>query len=292
MILRNFETLIAIAEQGSFAAAAEQAGLTQSAVSMQIKSLEGQLGVRLFDRSRRPPRLSEAGKSVIPFARRFLQDYASMRHRLGSGAEPGGRIRLGAVGSVLTGLVPRLLMDIREDHPLIRIELKSGFTSQLVTAVDNGLVDGAIVSDYSADHPHIDWQPFLVEPLVLVAPPDSQGTDLQRLIEHYPFIRYAPDQAVGKVIARALDATGLKITDEIQIDWIEAIEALVHRGLGTSILPDRRIAPSNQFALRRVPLTTSPRHRTLGLITRTDQSDERLIKLLLKALRAMSREAA
>lgn len=78
MSIRYLKTLLAIAEKGSFAAAARTVNLTQSAVSMQMKALEDDLGLSLFDRSRRPPVLTEAGKALVPRARQIVVSYENL----------------------------------------------------------------------------------------------------------------------------------------------------------------------------------------------------------------------
>ena len=78
MSIRNLRTLVAVADRGSFAAAARAVGLTQSAVSMQLRGLETELGTELFDRTRRPPVLNDHGKLLVRRAREIVQLYERM----------------------------------------------------------------------------------------------------------------------------------------------------------------------------------------------------------------------
>ncbi len=77
MSIRQLKTLLAVADAGSFAAAAERLGLTQSAVSAQIRNLEADIGAVLFDRSRKPPTLSEAGRALLPQVRDIVAGFDS-----------------------------------------------------------------------------------------------------------------------------------------------------------------------------------------------------------------------
>src|SRR5690349_24202672 len=102
MSLRAFRTLIAIAEHGSFAAAARMVNLSQSAVSTQMRALEAELKAPLFDRSKRPPVLNDAGKALVAKARELLAGYEDLQAAVAASGAVEGRIRLGAVGSTLT----------------------------------------------------------------------------------------------------------------------------------------------------------------------------------------------
>jgi molybdate transport repressor ModE-like protein len=173
MSLRAFRTLVAIAEHGSFAAAARAVNLSQSAVSTQMRGLEDELHVALFDRSTRPPALNEAGQALVGKARELIAAYEDIQSAVTSTGAVEGRIRLGAVGSTLTGVLPRVLTIIRERYPNLHIEIVSGFSEELLQQVGSRALDAAIVSDYDGGRRDLAWRPFLTEPLVMIAPPDA-----------------------------------------------------------------------------------------------------------------------
>ena len=102
MSIRHLRTLLAIAERGSFAAAARQVNLTESAVSMQMKALEQELGTVLFDRSSRPPALTDAARALLAEAEELVAGYERLTRRKGHDSPVEGLLRLGAVPSVIT----------------------------------------------------------------------------------------------------------------------------------------------------------------------------------------------
>src|SRR4051812_5576505 len=109
MNLRNLKTFIAVADQGNFARAANAVGLTQSAVSMQMRSLENLLGIQLFDRSKRPAVLSEQGEVLVKRAREIVRLFDTMfADAVGTDNQP-AVLHLGAVRSTLSALLPRAL---------------------------------------------------------------------------------------------------------------------------------------------------------------------------------------
>ena len=291
MSLQALRTLVAIAECGSFAGAARALNLSPSAVSTQIKSLEVELKAELFDRSKRPPALNDAGKSVIARARTLIAGYADIQNDLKLSDSVEGRICLGAVGSTLTGLMPAALTVMRQRYPNLHIEIVSGFSGDLLRQVSSRSLDAAIISDYDLSLRDIRWKPFLRERLVIIAPPDAREDSPKQLAQKYSFIRYSPNAAVGRVIDAAIKQARLEIRETMQLDWLEAIEAMVHHGHGISIVPERQIESDAFFNVRRVNFGTTPHYRTLGIVAPASSRKDKLIDVLFNELMALVRKA-
>ena len=287
MSLQALRTLVAIADCGSFAGAARALNLSPSAVSTQIKSLEAELKAELFDRSKRPPALNDAGQSVIAKARTLIAGYEDIHSDLRLGDSIEGRIRLGAVGSILTGLLPTVLTVIRQRYPNLHIEIVSGFSGELLRHVGSRSLDAAIISDYDSSLRDIRWRPFLRERLVIIAPPDAQGDNPKQLAQKYSFIRYSPNAAVGRVIDAAIKQARLEIRETMQLDWLEAIEAMVHHGHGISIVPERQVERDAFFNVRRISFGTTPHYRTLGIVEPASSRKQKLVDVLFNELMAL-----
>ena len=290
MNLDALRTLVAIAEHGSFAAAAHALGLSQSAVSTQIKSLEAELKTALFDRSKRPPALNDAGKSAVTKARDLIADYEALQDDLKANNAVEGRIRLGAVGSTLTGLMPAVLTVIRDRYPNLHIEIVSGFSADLLRQVGSRSLDAAIISNFDSAIRDIHWRPFLRERLVIIAPPDARENSPKRLAQNYPFIRYSPNAAVGRVIEGAIQQSKLEVRETMRLDWLEAIEAMVHHGHGIAIVPERLFESEALFDLKRIGFGAAPYHRTLGIVEPASSRKSKLIDALFDELLALVRK--
>jgi DNA-binding transcriptional LysR family regulator len=184
MSIRHLRTLLAIAERGSFAAAARDIHLTESAVSMQMKALEEELGLALFDRSKRPPVLTEAGRVLLPEAKELVGGYERLARRKDDMQPVEGHLRLGAVPSVITGILPGAIAAMRRKHPGVHVEITMALSAELVERVGRRRLDAAVVSELSKVPSGLLWSPFVREPLVLIAPPD------------------APDRPAGELLAR------------------------------------------------------------------------------------------
>jgi DNA-binding transcriptional LysR family regulator len=290
MNLRALRTLLTVAEHGSFANAARVLTLSQSAVSTQIKGLEAELKTELFDRSKRPPALNDAGKAVVAKARDLIASYEDIQNELKSAGSVEGRIRLGAVGSTLTGLIPAVLTVIRHRYPNLHIEIVSGFSGDLLREVSNRSLDAAIISDYDSSLRDIHWRPFLRERLIVIAPPAAREDSPKRLAQRYPFIRYSPNTAVGRIIDAAIKQAKLDVHETMQLDWLEAIEAIVHHGHGISIVPERRIQGDAFFEVQRINFGATPFHRTLGIVEPASSRKRKLTDVLYNELMAIVRK--
>src|SRR5262245_24010208 len=137
MSLRNLQILTAVARKGSFAAAADHLGLTQSAISLQIKNLEEELGVQLFERTGRSPKLNANGRLVVERAEEILSIYEGIKHELTPSGAVGGTLTLGVVPTVLTGPLPSVLGQLRKQHENLTIRLLSGLSAELFRKVED-----------------------------------------------------------------------------------------------------------------------------------------------------------
>jgi len=146
MSLRALRSFLAVARHGSFAAAAGALGITQSAVSLQMRSLEGELRSTLFDRSRRTPTLTAAGRALLPRAGEIVARYDILASAL-AGGDLAGTLQLGAVPTVQSGVLPDALLALRDQHPDIQVRVVAGLSAELAQQVERGTLDAACVSE-------------------------------------------------------------------------------------------------------------------------------------------------
>jgi DNA-binding transcriptional LysR family regulator len=284
MSIQNLRTLLAIAERGSFAAAAREVHLTESAVSMQVKALEEELGLVLFDRSKRPPVLTEAGRAMLPEVRELVRGYERLSRGKDDAAPVEGHLRLGAVPSVLTGLLPGALAALQRKHPGLHVEIAMALSAELVQRMARKRLDAAIVSEVSKVPAGCVWSPFAREPLVLIAPPDAPDRPAGELLARYPFIRYTQQAWVGRLIHATIKRRRLKVTEAMTLDTLEAVTAMVSQGLGVSIVPDRGHSVGFGFPVRAMALPGRTVHRVVGLLHPEGHAKASLTAALLEEL--------
>lgn len=287
MSIRDLRTFVAIVEEGSFAAAARKVGRTQSAVTTQMQSLEQELGQSLFDRSKRPPALTEDAHILHGRAKGLLDHYDHV-FLAGSQAVVEGDLKLGVVPSVITGMLPSALQAIRSKYPAMRIEITMGLSKDLVDRVHAGVVDAAIISDLMEGGEGLDWAPLVREPLVLIAASDAPHRKAEELIKENPFIRYTRRAWVGELIDRFLKQRKLEVRETMTLDTLEAINTMVAHRLGVSIVPLRRSGEPPDDRIRTAFFSGRKVTRTVGLISSASGSKKQLIERLLVELKNAS----
>ncbi|MEE8453499.1 MAG: LysR family transcriptional regulator [Limibaculum sp.] len=282
MNLRQLRTLVAIAEQGSFTAAGNAVGLSHSAISLHVKALEQELGVLLVDRARRPPRLTARGAALVEQARRMAALVDEIR-ALGSDEVLAGSLAVGVVPTAMVHLLPPALARLRALHPKLAIQVRTGLSSELAQAVRMAELDIAVVTRPDITPEGLAVHEIAREPLVVIAPGDAAEDTDAELIAAHPFIWFSRKTWAGQQIERLLHARGLHPREAMEVDSLEAIEALVAHGLGVSVVPERprtSLAAPLPPMLRRLPFGNPQAARHLALIERDSNPKARLAAAL------------
>lgn len=282
MDLKHLKTLIAIAENGSFAAAGEAIGLTQSAISLHVKSLEDELETKLFDRTTRPPRLNTRGRNLIDRARTIVEQCEGLSD-IATGEALSGSLGIGSVPTLLSGILPPALSAIRGSHPDIRIRVSSGLSADLVGRVHKGELDVAVVTEPSQLQTGLSWHMFAKEPLMVIAPEGTVGETDRELLDAGPFIRFQRYAWAGRLIDTHLKDRGIRVHTGMEIDSLEAIASMVKHGLGVSVVPDRAAADLPR-GIKKVPFGDPPLCRVIGVVERRDNPKIYLIRALVEIL--------
>ena len=171
----GLRVLVAVAERGSFTAAAAVLGYTQSAVSRQVATLEAAAGQSLFDRHRAGVTLTAAGSRLLPRAARIVADLDAALSDVASGTA--GRVRFGTFPMAAAGLVPPVLAALAEVHPDVVVTVRESSTTALVRSVRAGTLDVAMVAQtppyrpLDAESPALDVTTLLQRDLVVAVGP-------------------------------------------------------------------------------------------------------------------------
>ncbi len=278
---RHLTSLRAIADRGSFAAAAQAIGRSHSAVSLHIKALEQTLGTQLVDRSTRPATLTADGVALAEHAARLAQVLDDIR-AVGRGDLLAGRLTLGIVPTAMVHLAPRALAALQSDHPALGIDIRTGLSGELAPAVRAGEIEAALVTAPDTPPPDLVQRPVATEPLVLIAPQSAPEPDDAALIAAHPFIWFSRKTWAGQQIERRLLDRGLAPRARMEVDSLEAIQQLVRHGLGVAIVPD---TGGPHPGLRSVPFGKPQVFRQLVMLTRGSVGPSRQLEALYRAFR-------
>ncbi len=284
MSLRAFRTLQAIARHGSFARAGDAVGLTQSAVSLQVKNLEDEFGVLLFDRSRRLPALTEAGRIVLAKADEILALYDGIRDAISDEHALAGRLRLGAIQTALSGSLPTALAKLNRAHPRLRVHVHAGMSADLAARVAGGDLDAAITTVPVRPHPTgLVWTKLYADKFWLIAPANHAGQSMSELIAELPFLRFDARAWAGRMIAREMRRLGFRVRDEMILDSPQVILRMVDAGLGVAVVPLSEEALET-YSVARMPFGRPQLTRGIVLLERRERASARFCAALANAI--------
>ncbi|MBN2752214.1 MAG: LysR family transcriptional regulator [Rhodospirillaceae bacterium] len=293
MDLRKLETLIAVAEYGSFSRAALAVNLTQSAVSQQMSDLEHQLRIALFDRTTRPPRLTKVGRMYLETARSILNTHTLFMERH-SRIGITGNLAIGAVRSALSAGLPEALHALKQNYPGLSLRLLGSgrLTTELTEEVKAGRLDTALVVGPPPESRDLLWKSYAIERFYVIAPRGTPGLSDSEVLLSAPYLRFVPTLPSEHQIDAVIERQGLELKAEMELDTFEAIVLMVSAGLGAGIVPGLYIPRARQQHLRVVPFGDHTLTRELGIIAKRQNKKIELISLLHTTLARIRRDKA
>jgi len=257
MDVKQLAALVAVADHGTFGAAARALYTVQSNVSTHVARLEKELGTPLVNRAQGG--LTDAGQRVVERARRVLREIDDIAADLARhDGEVAGDVRIGMLGTTARWLLPQLLTDIAVTHPHVRAVVAEGSTSVLIPAVLSGLYHAAILH-LPVDAPELVIEPLFAEELMVLTGPGHPlgGRSEIGLAElaHHRLLIPPPGAALRRVIDRAAHAAGVQLEPQAEIDGVRLLATLAVDGFGAAIVPATAIphTQARRFHALRVP---------------------------------------
>lgn len=276
--LQQIRILKAIATEGSFKLAAEKLHISQPAISLQIKKLEKQLNVCLFNRDKKQVYLTEAGQLLLRYSTRIL----SLCDETCNAVQKLNDLQSGVLvvgGSQTTGtyLLPRIIGLFRQYYPQINVQLEIYSTRRIAWGVANGQIDIAIVGGEIPKElkPVLDIIPYVEDEFALILPPlhplsqmdEIKKEDLYRL----NFITLNQSSTIRKVIDKTLIANGIdnsRFKIEMELNSIEGIKNAVQAGLGVAFVSISAISKELELkTIHRAKINNLTMKRVLSIIT-------------------------
>ena len=254
-MLENFRIRVfrAVAHHLNFSRAAEELLLTQPAVTQQIKALEEEFGLPLFDRGGGRISLTAAGKALLPFAERIktLTDEAQSAVAEACGQQA-GELALGASQTIAQYLLPTLIASFRQAQPKVHVTARSGNSDQMLEALLAREVHLALLEG-PEQRKDVHIEPFLQDRMVLVVPASHEWADQQidvQTLAREPLLVREFGSGSRRVVEQALGEMGIRPRDlhiSLELDSTEGLLNAVEAGLGVTFVS--RWAVRNQLAL-------------------------------------------
>lgn len=254
MTLTELKYIVAVSQKNHFGKAAQACFVSQPTLSIAIKKLEEELGVRLFERSSKNEiRITEIGQQIIDQAYVVLQQSQILGEIAQQGKDPlSGQFRLGVIYTIGPYLLPNLIPKLSENAPNLRLIIEENFTANLFQSLKQGTLDAIIIS-YPFEEPGIETEPLYQEPFIVALPKnhdwqdrdaipteDLASQDLMLLGSGHCF----RDQVV-EACPNCMSGNS-ELTRTFEGSSLETIRHMVAAGTGITVLPRTSIVNSRQ----------------------------------------------
>src|SRR5258708_1380765 len=239
MDTRFLESFVLSVDNGSIAEAARRLNLTAAAVAKRIHVLENEIGVALVTRSGQTIRPTEAGAAIIERARRFLADARDFKS-IAAADRPSGQLRLGAISTALSGLLPDILALMKENYPQIDVNIAVGHSGGLYRKVlDGDDLDAAVITEPPFAIPKsCAWRMLREEPLIVLTRAPARSRKPHAILASEPFIRLDRKLWPGRLVDDYIRKDGLRPQEVFEIDRLDPDAARWVRGIGAQLLRD------------------------------------------------------
>lgn len=288
--LDHLRVLLDVMELGSFSLAAERHGLSQPAVSQQVRQLERRYGLRLIERMGRKASATAAGQELALHLRRILdaaQEAELAMQSLAAGVS--GRVRLGTGATACTYLLPPLLARLRQRFPELDVVVSVGNTADLLRDIEDNRLDVGLLTMPMRGR-MIEATPILEDEFVAIFPaaaPAPPARVTPQVLADRQVVLFEPGAQTRSLVDDWFEAAGLTLRPTMELGSTEAMKEIVGAGLGCAVLP--RLAVTGAGA--RPGLVTrslTPRlGRKLAVVTRRDKPVGRGLRQVLDALLAL-----
>ena len=293
MDVRQLSALVAIADHGTFSAAARALFTVQSNISGHIGKLEKELGVTLVDRSQGG--LTEEGARVVERARRILNEIDDITADMASSTtDISGQSRLGIIGTTARWLVPQFLGQLEVEHPHVRAIVQEGATSTLIPNVIGGQLNAAIVH-LPVDDPELVIEPLFAEDLFLLADATHPLADSEELslcdLDDVPLLLPPTGAALRRVLDRAAASCGVTLRAQAEVDGVRLLASLALDGYGATIVPATAVPTWLTGSFRRITVPELPR-RVVAFVYRRRPSPSAPTLAVLRTLHTIIENGA
>jgi len=265
MDTRFLQTLLTVVETGSLTQTARVLNLTPSAVMQRIKALESEIGAALIHRSGNAMCATASCAAMLSDARLVVDAVAGIK-AAAAGRLDVGLLRVGVIHTVLSGLMPDVMLQLQRTRPGMELYIQPGPSTDLYAKLRDGELDTAILVQPAFAFPKtFEWAPLRRERLLLITPPEMAVDDPTALLRSQPFIRYDRNHWGGRAVEQYLRSRRIVPRELYELDSIEAITILVHRGLGIALVPDWLPPWPAGVAVRKHAVPDAPK-RSIGLV--------------------------
>jgi DNA-binding transcriptional LysR family regulator len=290
MQILNLRVFCDLVETASFSASAERNGITQSAVSQQIKSLEDRYGVTFFERGRKNFSITPEGLVIYHAAQRILDIYNGIDGELRAVRdEVGGKLRLATVYSLGLHELPPIIKTYRQRFPQVEIVLNYRRAGEVYQEVSDDRADLGLVA-YPKPRRGLVVETFARDSMVLICPPGHRLASRTEIklseLEGENFIAFEPDLPTRKAIDQLLRDHRVEVRQSMELDNIETVKRAVEVESGVAIVPHNSVVEELATGqLKAVELRGVDVWRPMGMVLRRGRTITPALREFMKMLR-------
>jgi DNA-binding transcriptional LysR family regulator len=294
MELTQLEFFLAVVQEGSFSKAAERVYRTQPAVSIAVRRLEEEVGAPLFERSQKTPVLTEAGELIYDYAKRILSLRDQARGVVTElRALERGRVRIGANESTSLYLLPHLILDYREQHPNVKVEIYRHVSERLPLEVLDRNVDFALLAFEPVDR-DLESFPILKDELVLIMQPEhplaKRGSVTVEELGNEPFLAHNVKTASRFKVVDVFEQHHTPLNITLELATVETIKRFVQLKIGLAFVPRMCVQEElERGTLASIPVKELTYYRTIWVTHRRQMTFSHAATAFLKVLRQHAR---
>jgi DNA-binding transcriptional LysR family regulator len=273
--IRQIQSFLNVADLGSFTRAAEKMHTMQPALSQQIRDLETELGIRLFDRTTRRVELTEGGAEFRTIAAKIIEDLESAaRHAHDLAERKRGRVVVAAPPLLASAVVPRAIADFRKKYPGIEVRLIDARTDQIVESVRSGQVDCGL-GTFHAGEEGISSTLLARDSLMVFCAADHPLSKRQavnwRELDGLPLVTLTRDSGIRILVEVGHETAQIRLAPAYEVAQITTALAMVEVGLGIAVLPTYAWAGARAMKIAAAALEPAIA-RDIVMITRTGRA--------------------
>jgi DNA-binding transcriptional LysR family regulator len=269
--IESLKVFCDLAETESFTKAAQINGVTQSAVSQQISSLERQFKSLLIERSKKKFRLTREGQVLYDYSKQVIQTYDALHSKLQEIKDiVSGNIRVATIYSIGLHDLPPYIKRFLKDYPTVHVHVEYRRANQVYDDVLGNVVDLGLVA-YPVKDAKLETVPLRKDPLVLVCHPQHPFARLKGLklkaISGQKFVGFEPDIPTRKALDKVLREHSIEVKTVMEFDNIETVKRAVEIDAGISIVPQSTVGQEiSKQTLAAIPFDDTDLFRPLAII--------------------------
>ncbi len=287
MNLKDLQYFLAVAELEHFGKAAEQCYVSQPTLSGQIKKMERQLGITLFERTNRRVMLTDVGQQIAGVARRILHEIDTINDIAQSSCDPmSGTFRLGAFPTLASYVFPKLVPNVKELMPKLRLILIEEKTFELLEKLRHGQIDAALLALPVHDDLLMS-QPLFDDEFMLATPIDHELNQLTHIEQHtlgaHALLLLEEGHCMRDQALDICQLHGMAQEMDFKATSLETLRQMVKAGTGITLMPKIAI-DRTEDNIAYIPFKAPAPTRTIGLVWRKTTARKAAIEQIIASL--------